>query len=503
MALRLPAVLLSCLLSLGFLLSSCGGPALTEEEKQLMKDSPADLAQQATRRDIVLPLPALPTTLDPAHPGKPYEQAVIAQLYEGLTSYSSHRQVKKQQAESLESGDGGKTWRCKLRDDLSWSDGSKLTAEDYRRSWLDRLVAQPADKAAFPALSDQAPVYLLYLIRGAREYAEGKLPAEKVGIEAKGQELVIHLTEPFARFDQWLSHPFFYPTKKAQGALLTNGAYVVEKRGEDSLELKVNEHYWDKVNLAIRHIRFQVYKQSIEAYESFRNGLVDYIGEPFYPIPRERREEASRRPEVLLFDTNTIGYFAVNKKTDFFATPERRQELYSLLDAPFLSVAILFDGSEVYPPRESPKLEEKKRIAEQLNTELTDKQKEALTETGLVGIAGPQLTEYRLLVASSKEWLGALRIRLLLHRKAEPGAHVDFAYCRDYLPTDKPEDWGLLLRLREGASFPNGFDPASLPKTLGYMPLHRRRAMILINSGLVGVQVLPNGLAHVKDWNFR
>lgn len=505
------------MLSLAVALTACGGPALTPEEEALRKDIPGSPSDQPVRTEINLPLPALPRTLDPGADLSMPERAVADQLYEGLTSYSSHRRVKLMQAQRLETTDGGKTWEIELRPDLKWSDGSPVTAEDYRRSWIERL--SPEHK--------EGPVYLAYVIRGARAYHEARAEEKELGLRVEDGLLKIELERPFPRFDQWLSHPFFYPVKtSAEGKALYNGAYVPEKpiptaesapadaaeAAEQHFTLTVNPQYWDAVNLRIKALHFQVFATGIEAYEGWRSGVTDYIGDPFFPVPRKRREEASRRAECLLFDVSSVGYFALNTEHFFFASPERREALYALLDPRFLSGAILFDGSPAYPDRPSPTAELKQKESDKLNQSLTDEQKQQLTETGLYGLAGPELTDYRLMVASSKEWLGALRIRLDLRRVPEPGdtRRPDWEYRRDFIPSDQVNDWALLLQLRDGlelsAESPDpaeGFDPAELPVKLGYLPLEQRRAMVLITQGLAGVQVTPAGSAYVKDWNFR
>lgn len=576
-------------------LSACGGPKLSPEEEALKKDSPAELAEQPTRTEIHLPLPALPATVDPATVLTESERAVVDQLYEGLVSYSSHRQPKLMEAQRLESKDGGKTWEIELRSDLKWSDGSPVTLEDYLHAWLARLApakgtekaakasaagsAESADKGsadkgsaagsakastesghlrAFECSTHQVSGMsgdgwtLGLIIKGARDYRAGKIKAEDLGLKLEGKVLRVTLEFPYPRFNQWLADPSFYPTKLgADGKPLYNGAYVPEGQlplaadpPKDATEaagqkftLVANKDYWDAVNLRIKKLHFQVFASGIEAYEGFRSGLVDYIGDPFFPIDRKRREEASRQAACLTYPVSAVGYFQLNLQQPFFASAARREILYQLLDPRFLTGAILFDGSPAYPDRPSPTQDLKKREATALDAALDAAAKKALTEVGLYGVAGPTLTDYRLMVASSKEWLGAQRIRLDLRRvpAVDETRQPDWSYREDVVPSNAVEDWALLLHLRDGLKLPalgaetgkaesadaatkdtaaadqtasdfdptKGFDPAKLPTELGYLPLQQRYAMILINEKLVGVQVTPGGAAYVKDWNFR
>ena len=102
-----------------------------------------------------------PATLDPAVAGDAGSAAVIAQLFEGLTAIDPTLTPRPALAERWELRDDGRTVVFTLRDGLTFSDGSALSAADVRRSWL--RVVDPA--APSPLAS------LLYDVVGARDYA--------------------------------------------------------------------------------------------------------------------------------------------------------------------------------------------------------------------------------------------------------------------------------------------------------------------------------------------
>lgn len=100
-----------------------------------------------------------------------------------------------------------------MRDDLKWSDGSKLTAEDYRRSWLEHLnlaKQKPENARSVNGQTEnlQSEAYRGFIIENAEAYSVGKAAASEVGIKVQGDSLIVKLTRPLANFPAWLSQSF-------------------------------------------------------------------------------------------------------------------------------------------------------------------------------------------------------------------------------------------------------------------------------------------------------
>lgn len=185
-----------------------------------------------------------PATLDPAAAGDAGSAAVIAQLFEGLTAIDPTRTPRPALAERWELRDGGRTVVFTLRDGLQFSDGSTLTADDVRRSWL--RVIDP--RAPSPLAS------LLYDVEGARAYAAGRGGAESVGIRASGSALEVRLTRPAGDFPAIAASPTLAVVPPAVGrdpmalrsgpAFVGSGGYLLAGRTTASLTLKANPRYW-------------------------------------------------------------------------------------------------------------------------------------------------------------------------------------------------------------------------------------------------------------------
>src|SRR5687768_5436131 len=87
-------------------------------------------------------------TLDPAFISDAADVQLLLQLYAGLTRLDEEGEPYPSLAESWTLSDDGMTYEFVLREDLTFSDGTPLTAEDVRRSWL--RILDPATGSTAP-----------------------------------------------------------------------------------------------------------------------------------------------------------------------------------------------------------------------------------------------------------------------------------------------------------------------------------------------------------------
>ena len=90
---------------------------------------------------------------------------VIANLMVGLTEFDKDLKPAPVIAKSWEVSDGGKKIVFRLRDDVQWTDGKKVRAQDFEYSWKRLLDPKTASQYA----------YILFDIVNAADYAQGKL----------------------------------------------------------------------------------------------------------------------------------------------------------------------------------------------------------------------------------------------------------------------------------------------------------------------------------------
>ena len=96
-----------------------------------------------------------PADLDPARTGDAESSAVIAQLFETLTTFDASLELRPALAESWRVEDDGRQVVFTPAADLTFSDGTPLRASDVVRSWF--RVIDPADPSPLVTLVRRRP----------------------------------------------------------------------------------------------------------------------------------------------------------------------------------------------------------------------------------------------------------------------------------------------------------------------------------------------------------
>jgi dipeptide transport system substrate-binding protein len=184
-----------------------------------------------------------PGTLDPAFIADAGDVQLMLQLYAGLTRLDETGEPYPSLASGWEISDDGLTYTFAVRDDLEFSDGTSLGAEDIRRSWL-RLLD--------PELGATAPD-VLSVVAGASERLSGDVDEDEVGVEVPDERtLVVTLRHPASYFLDIVATPATFvvpptadatPTWQTADAFVGSGPYVVEATDGTDLVLRANRRY--------------------------------------------------------------------------------------------------------------------------------------------------------------------------------------------------------------------------------------------------------------------
>ena len=130
-----------------------------------------------------------PSDLDPQIITAYTEMNIALALFEGLTAFNdSTGQPEPAAAERWEIAPDGLTYTFHIRPAARWSNGDPLTATDF--AWSFRRVLTPALASEYS--------YMLYPIRNARAFNEGKIADfAQVGVRAADEHtLVLTLEAP-------------------------------------------------------------------------------------------------------------------------------------------------------------------------------------------------------------------------------------------------------------------------------------------------------------------
>lgn len=141
---------------------SASGSSAKAAEETTAEETEAE-AEAGSDRYLVWRLSAEPKLWDPTNNSESISDAIVKQLFEGLT-VSTADGFKPGMAESWDVSEDGKTYTFHLRKDGKWSDGDPVTAKDFEYSW--RRICDPSFASeALQGVTD-------YVV-GAQEYFDG------------------------------------------------------------------------------------------------------------------------------------------------------------------------------------------------------------------------------------------------------------------------------------------------------------------------------------------
>lgn len=127
---------------------------------------------------------------------------LLRDLREGLVTFDASGELIPGQASEWQVLDNGKRYRFTLRADAYWSNGDRVTAQDFVRAW----------QRAFTAETAAATAGLLKDILNANEILRGEASPGSLGIHAVAPDVLdVTLAAPAPWILEILAHPVSYP----------------------------------------------------------------------------------------------------------------------------------------------------------------------------------------------------------------------------------------------------------------------------------------------------
>jgi len=286
-----------------------------------------------------------PEFLDPNKISESAGSAIGIQMFETLlVPAPGNAPPLPGQAERFEVSDDGLTYTFHLREGLVWSDGTPITAETFRRSWLRGLDPETASKNA-----EQ-----LWYIVGAQDYNTGKVAdPERVAIEAVDDlTLRVQLVSPAAFFPDLITYIAFAPVPlhaiEAHGAqwvtrpenIVVNGPFkLTEWLPRDRMVMVRNERYWDADNVALDGSI--IFSSDSEA----RNELLYNTGQVHWikPLGSTRIHDWIRngRSDLHIDEQMCTYYYALNMRRQPYDDVRVRRAINMAVDKSRLATAVL------------------------------------------------------------------------------------------------------------------------------------------------------------------
>jgi len=237
-------------------------------------------APERDRADLVFIQSAEPETLDPALVTDQVSMRLSSALFEGLCRVNQAGRPEPGMAERWEVSEDRKTYTFHLRQGTTWSDGKPVTAQDFAASWQRAL--DPSTGADYASL--------MHVIRGGKDFSEGKIPFSEVGVKVvNNQTLQVTLENPIPYFVDLSAFLTLAPvpvaTIEKHGSswikpanIVTNGAYLLEDwRLDDHIRLRKNPSYWDASHVKMATVEIKPVQDANTALSYFHTGQCDLM----------------------------------------------------------------------------------------------------------------------------------------------------------------------------------------------------------------------------------
>ncbi len=258
---------------------------------------------------------------------------VISNLMVGLTEFDKELKPVPVIAKSWDISDGGKRIVFNLRDDVQWTDGKKVRAQDFEYSWKRLLNPKTASQYA----------YILFDIANAQEYAEGTLKdPSAVGVKADNdQTLVVTLRHPASYFLAITTFEVTYPQRQdviekhysrwtEPENIVTNGPFrLASWKHENQIALSANGNYF-RGKPAIDKVTMYMVNEKTTAITMFEQGNLDFVDDhSIAPLDKPRLSKLAGYKLVPQLRGEYYG-FAVDRKP--FDNPKLRKAFALAID---------------------------------------------------------------------------------------------------------------------------------------------------------------------------
>lgn len=284
-----------------------------------------------------------PGSLHPQKAQGTHDSWIIEHVFEGLTKKAVDGTVVPGMAKKWEVSTDGLNYTFHLRDNIKWSNGDPVTAQDFEFAWKFGLNPNTA--------SDYS--YQLYYLKNGEKYnttdpksvsaEELKKLEDEVGVKATDDKtLQVTLVKPAPYFIELVSFYTYLPVnKKVQEAnpewyneastFVSNGAFkLTEWKHKESITIVKNDNYYDKAKTKLKEIRFAMIADENTSWQMFQNDELDEV----YPLPQDvtAKLSAENNPEFIAGADLSTYFYRFNTTRKPFSNVKVRKALAMAID---------------------------------------------------------------------------------------------------------------------------------------------------------------------------
>jgi oligopeptide transport system substrate-binding protein len=271
--------------SLALVAAGCGGD--DEEAAGTGATTGASGGNEAADQTITVNWGTEPPSLDPGLASDVTSANILFNIMDPLVKLDDDLNPIPAAAESFETSEDGKTVTFKLRDDIKWTNGDPVTAQDFEYSWKRTVSPELA--------ADYA--YQFSPIVGADEYNSCdpkkdncKALADKMGVKAVDDKtLEVTLKAPTPWFLQQVAHHSFLAVNKKAvekfgdkwtepANIITNGPFKLERWEHNAnIDLVKWDQWRDADSVKLTRVNGRMITDGLTAVQAFEAGEIDVL----------------------------------------------------------------------------------------------------------------------------------------------------------------------------------------------------------------------------------
>jgi oligopeptide transport system substrate-binding protein len=314
------AWLLLAALFVGLVLVAAGCGGDDDDDEGAGGTTAAEEGAPAAEQVITINWGAEPPSLDPGLATDTTSANILLSIMDPLVKLDDDLEAVPSAAASWEESEDLKTVTLTLRDDLRWTNGDPVTAEDYEWSWKRTISPELA--------ADYA--YQFFGIVGAEEYNSCDATKDdcaalrdEVGVRAVDDKtLEVTLKSPQPWFIQQLSHHSFLavhrPTVEQYGEkwteaanIVTNGPFQLERWEHNSnIDLVKWDEWRGAADVSLTRVNGRMITDGVTAVQAFEAGELDATG----TLPPEEIPRLKETPEYEQYEALGTYYYGFNTK---------------------------------------------------------------------------------------------------------------------------------------------------------------------------------------------
>lgn len=358
---RVLACLLAAVMTAG-LLAGCGG-----DEKSGGGGSSEQVLNISTNSVVVGLNPLVNTTA----PDNIAHNMIYDPLIRDRSAKDNTDEIVPAAAESWDVSEDGLTYTFHMNPDAKWSDGSKVTANDFEFTF--KQMADPNTAATNAWLFDGVIVNFSEAL-----YNNGKTPDE-IGVKALDEEtLEIQLVHPASYFLQLVAGSA-YPVNQAKyeeygseygtapDKTVYNGPLKVTSWNQNTeMVLEKNDQYWGQEDMQLDKVNYKVIQESSTAVQAFINGELDVVSTS--DTNWGKTITAAGDSQEMTVPSSAPDFFMFNLKNEYLSNTKIRQALSIAFDRQEM-VDTLRDGMSVPIYSMMP---DTMKVGDKIYTELVD-----------------------------------------------------------------------------------------------------------------------------------